>query len=90
MRLGVLPFAVGSAFADLIGSWRAAEDVGFDALWTVDHTTPTADFRPAWETSSLLVALRLGHERFLSVSWTSTFFSVTRFTSQVPSPWPKL
>lgn len=57
MRLGVLPFAVGSAFADLVGSWRAAEDVGFDALWTVDHTTPTADLRPAWETSSLLVAM---------------------------------
>jgi len=57
MRLGVLPFAVGATFADLTESWQAAEEVGFEAVWTVDHATPTAELRPAWEASSLLVAL---------------------------------
>ncbi|MDQ3381883.1 MAG: LLM class flavin-dependent oxidoreductase [Actinomycetota bacterium] len=57
MRIGVLPFALGSGFADLERSWRAAEEAGFDALWTVDHATPTPDLRPAWEASSLLVAM---------------------------------
>lgn len=57
MRLGVLPFAVGTTFADLERSWRAAEDIGFDALWTVDHLTASGDMRPAWEASSLLVAM---------------------------------
>lgn len=57
MRIGVLPFALGSSFPDLEGSWRAAEEAGFDSLWTVDHATPTDDLRPAWEASSLLVAM---------------------------------
>lgn len=57
MKIGVLPFPLGSTFADLEGSWRAAEDAGFAALWTVDHATPTVDLRPAWEASSLLVAM---------------------------------
>src|SRR5437879_6444039 len=57
MRVGVLPFALGTSFPDLVGSWRAAEEAGFAALWTVDHATATADLRPAWEASSLLVAM---------------------------------
>lgn len=57
MRLGILPFPVGSSFADLERSWLAAEEAGFDALWTVDHATANAELRPAWEASSLLVAM---------------------------------
>jgi alkanesulfonate monooxygenase SsuD/methylene tetrahydromethanopterin reductase-like flavin-dependent oxidoreductase (luciferase family) len=57
MRIGVVPFALGSPFADLEASWRAAEDAGFDALWTIDHATPTVDLQPPWEASSLLVAM---------------------------------
>ena len=57
MRIGVLPFAVGAAFADLEQSWIAAEEAGFAALWTVDHATPTPELPVAWEASSLLVAM---------------------------------
>lgn len=57
MRLGVLPFSVGSRFADLERSWLTAEEAGFDALWTVDHLTPSVELTPAWEASSLLVAM---------------------------------
>lgn len=57
MRVGVLPFALGTAFPDLVASWRAAEEAGFAALWSVDHATATRDLRPAWEGSSLLVAM---------------------------------
>lgn len=57
MRIGVLPLALGSSFPDLERSWRATEEAGFDALWTLDHATPTSDLRPAWEASSLLVAM---------------------------------
>lgn len=57
MKVGVLPFPLGSGFADLVESWRAAEEAGFDALWAIDHATPTADLTPAWEGSSLLVAM---------------------------------
>lgn len=57
IRIGVLPFALGSSYSDLEGSWRAAEEAGFHALWTVDHATPTSDLPPAWEASSLLVAM---------------------------------
>lgn len=57
MRIGVLPFALGCRFSDLVESWRAAEEAGFHSLWTIDHATPTADLRPAWEASSLLVAM---------------------------------
>jgi alkanesulfonate monooxygenase SsuD/methylene tetrahydromethanopterin reductase-like flavin-dependent oxidoreductase (luciferase family) len=57
MRIGVLPFSLGATFADLEQSWLAAEEAGFAALWTVDHSTPTSDLQPAWEASSLLVAM---------------------------------
>lgn len=57
MRIGVVPFPLGASFAGLEGSWRAAEEAGFDSLWTVDHATPYADLRPTWEASSLLVAM---------------------------------
>jgi alkanesulfonate monooxygenase SsuD/methylene tetrahydromethanopterin reductase-like flavin-dependent oxidoreductase (luciferase family) len=57
MRVGVLPFALGAKFPDLVQSWRTAEEAGFSALWTVDHATPTRDLGPAWEGSSLLVAM---------------------------------
>ena len=57
MRIGVLPFALGASFVDLESSWHAAEEVGFAALWTVDHATPTGNLSPAWEASSLLVAM---------------------------------
>jgi alkanesulfonate monooxygenase SsuD/methylene tetrahydromethanopterin reductase-like flavin-dependent oxidoreductase (luciferase family) len=57
VRVGVVPFAVGAAFADLERSWIEAEKAGFDAVWTIDHATPTPDLRPSWEASSLLVAM---------------------------------
>ncbi len=57
MRTGVVPFALGSSFTDLEASWRAAEKAGFNALWTIDHSTSTDDLQPAWEASSLLVAM---------------------------------
>lgn len=57
MRIGVLPFTLGCGFSELVDSWRAAEEAGFDSLWTIDHATPAPDLRPAWEASSLLVAM---------------------------------
>ena len=57
MRIGVLPAPLGCSFAELMKSWRSAEDAGFHALWAFDHATPTADRSPAWEASSVLVAM---------------------------------
>jgi alkanesulfonate monooxygenase SsuD/methylene tetrahydromethanopterin reductase-like flavin-dependent oxidoreductase (luciferase family) len=57
VRLGILPFAAGSSLVELERSWQAAEEAGFDDLWTVDHTTASAQLGPAWEASSLLVAM---------------------------------
>ncbi len=57
MRIGVLPAPLGCSFAELEKSWRAAEEAGFHALWAFDHATPTADRSPAWEASSVLVAM---------------------------------
>ena len=57
MRIGVLPFALGASYGDLESSWHAAEEVSFAALWTVDHATPTRNLSPAWEASSLIVAM---------------------------------
>lgn len=57
MRVGVVPFPLGATFANLERSCQAAEETGFHALWTIDHATPTVDLRPAWEASSLLVAM---------------------------------
>lgn len=57
MRVGVLPFVLGASFANLTQSWQAADEAGFDAIWTLDHSTSTSDLRPAWEASSLLVAM---------------------------------
>ena len=52
-----MPFPLGASYADLEESWRAAEESGFEALWTIDHMTPTEKLRPAWEASALLVAM---------------------------------
>jgi alkanesulfonate monooxygenase SsuD/methylene tetrahydromethanopterin reductase-like flavin-dependent oxidoreductase (luciferase family) len=57
MQIGVLPFPLGSGFRDLVESWHTAEEVAFHSLWTMDHATPTSDLTPAWEASSLLVAM---------------------------------
>lgn len=57
MRIGVLPAPLGCSFSQLEKSWRAAEEVGFGALWAFDHATPTPDRSPAWEASSVLVAM---------------------------------
>jgi hypothetical protein len=57
MRIGALPAPLGCSFRDLEQAWRAAEEVGFHTLWAFDHATPTPDRTPAWEASSLLVAM---------------------------------
>jgi alkanesulfonate monooxygenase SsuD/methylene tetrahydromethanopterin reductase-like flavin-dependent oxidoreductase (luciferase family) len=57
VRISVLPLPLGCAFADLDASWRAAEDSGFHGVWAIDHATATPDMTPAWEATSLLVAL---------------------------------
>ena len=57
MRIGVLPAPLGSNFIDLAKSWRAAEESGFHTLRAFDHATPTSRRSPAWEASSLLVAM---------------------------------
>ena len=57
MKIGVVPFALGSSLADLQDCWHAAEDAGFASLWTIDHATSTNELRPAWEASSLFVAM---------------------------------
>ena len=57
VQIGVLPFPLGCGFADLEESWRAAEDAGFHAVWAIDHATATPELQPAWEASSLLVAM---------------------------------
>lgn len=66
MKLGVLPFPLGCGFADLMDSWQAAEDAGFHSLWAIDHATPAPDLTPAWEGSSLLVAMA-AHTRSIPV-----------------------
>jgi alkanesulfonate monooxygenase SsuD/methylene tetrahydromethanopterin reductase-like flavin-dependent oxidoreductase (luciferase family) len=57
VRVSVLPLPLGCAFADLDESWRAAEDSGFHGVWAIDHATATPELTPAWEATSLLVAM---------------------------------
>lgn len=52
-----MPFPLGASYPDLTDSWRAAEECGFQAVWTIDHMTPTEKLRPSWEASGLLVAM---------------------------------
>lgn len=57
VQIGVLPAPLGCTFAELQSSWRAGEEAGFHSLWAFDHATPTPDRSPAWEASSVLVAM---------------------------------
>jgi probable F420-dependent oxidoreductase len=73
MRLGLnLPYVEGSMdgatprWTDILAMARAAEDVGFDALWVSDHVgfgDPAGDWSGAWESWTLLSALAASTER---------------------------
>jgi alkanesulfonate monooxygenase SsuD/methylene tetrahydromethanopterin reductase-like flavin-dependent oxidoreductase (luciferase family) len=55
MRLGIKPGQLGWSFEQLVESWRAAEDAGFDLVSCFDHVTTAPDLEgPAWDAPSLL------------------------------------
>jgi alkanesulfonate monooxygenase SsuD/methylene tetrahydromethanopterin reductase-like flavin-dependent oxidoreductase (luciferase family) len=58
MRLGIKPGQLGWTFDQLVESWQAAEDAGFDLVSCFDHLTTAPDVEgPAWDAPSLLVAM---------------------------------
>ncbi len=54
MRIGVKPGQIGMSIGELIAAWRAAEDLGFESVWTFDHLSGV---RPCFEPLSLLAAM---------------------------------
>ena len=72
-QLGLnLPYAEGALdgrtprWTDIVAMARAAEDVGFDAVWVSDHLgfgDPAGSWRGAWESWTLLSALAASTER---------------------------
>ena len=73
LELGLnLPYVQGSMdgatprWADILAMARAAEEIGFDALWVSDHVgfgDPEGEWRGAWESWTLLAALAASTSR---------------------------
>jgi probable F420-dependent oxidoreductase len=73
LRLGLnLPYSDGQMagrtprWADILAMARAAEDVGFDAIWVSDHVgfgDPEGEWNGSWESWTLLSALAASSER---------------------------
>jgi alkanesulfonate monooxygenase SsuD/methylene tetrahydromethanopterin reductase-like flavin-dependent oxidoreductase (luciferase family) len=63
MRIGVKPGQWGWSFDELVASWRAAEEAGFDIVSCFDHVTAAPAGLAAWNAPSLLVAIAGVSER---------------------------
>lgn len=57
MRIGVKPGQWGWAFDELVASWRAAEEAGFDIISCFDHVSAAPAGLAAWNAPSLLTAM---------------------------------
>src|ERR671937_239225 len=57
MRVGVKPGQWGWSFDELVASWQAAEDSGFDVVSCFDHVTAAPARLAAWNAPSLLTAM---------------------------------
>lgn len=57
MRVGVKPGQWGWSFDELVASWQAAEDSGFDVVSCFDHVTAAPAGLAAWNAPSLLTAM---------------------------------
>jgi alkanesulfonate monooxygenase SsuD/methylene tetrahydromethanopterin reductase-like flavin-dependent oxidoreductase (luciferase family) len=57
VRIGVKPGQWGWSFDELVASWRAAEDAGFDIISCFDHVSAAPAGLSAWNAPSLLVAM---------------------------------
>lgn len=57
------------SFDELLASWEAAEEVGFDILACFDHVTAAPEGVPAWEAASLLSVMAA---RTHGTHWAST------------------
>lgn len=56
MRIGVKPGQIGLTIDELRRCWLAAEDAGFESIWTFDHLTNAGE-APCYEATALLSAL---------------------------------
>ena len=63
MRIGVKPGQWGWSFDELVTSWRAAEEAGFDIVSCFDHVSAAPAGLAAWNAPSLLVAMAGVSER---------------------------
>ena len=57
MRIGVKPGQWGWPFDELVASWRAAEDTGFEIVSCFDHVSAAPAGLAAWNAPSLLTAM---------------------------------
>lgn len=57
MRIGVKPGPWGWSFAELVPSWRAAEEAGFDLLACFDHATASPRPGSVWDAPTLLACI---------------------------------
>jgi alkanesulfonate monooxygenase SsuD/methylene tetrahydromethanopterin reductase-like flavin-dependent oxidoreductase (luciferase family) len=67
IRIGVKPGQWGWTFEELVSSWRAAEDAGFDVISCFDHTTSSPAGLAAWDAPSLMIAMA-GHTQRVRVA----------------------
>lgn len=54
MRIGVKPGQIGMSPPQLIACWQAADDLGFESIWTFDHLSGN---RVCYEPLALLAAM---------------------------------
>jgi len=54
VEIGVKTGQWGWTFPELLASWEAAEEAGFDILASFDHVTAAPEGVPAWEATTLL------------------------------------
>jgi alkanesulfonate monooxygenase SsuD/methylene tetrahydromethanopterin reductase-like flavin-dependent oxidoreductase (luciferase family) len=57
MRIGVKLGPWGWSFDELVASWEAAEDAGFDLLACFDHVSASPRSAAAWDAPTLLAAM---------------------------------
>jgi alkanesulfonate monooxygenase SsuD/methylene tetrahydromethanopterin reductase-like flavin-dependent oxidoreductase (luciferase family) len=60
MRIGIKPGQIGLASDELRRCWHAAEEAGFESVWTFDHLTGTT---PCYEATALLAAMAVTTQR---------------------------
>ena len=57
MRIGVKPGQWGWEFPELVASWHAAEECGFDVVSSFDHVTAAPSGLAAWDAPTLLATM---------------------------------